>query len=187
MPISRITLAPTPASGNTCEASIDRPIAAAIEVSASTTGTTATANEPNTTSRVTSVIGSAITSVRARSSSRSSPTPLLMDGLPVSSTRTPGCAARTAAVWACRGSTWSLPWSSGPFIVTSTRTAEPSFDRTGADTDSTSGSRSIRAAASRAAASAAAPVPVISTCSTGFCCSPPSAAIASARPASPMR
>ena len=87
-----MTLVPTPASGKTCEASIESPTAAAIEDSASSSGTTASAIELKTSSRVISVTGSAMISVRERSLLRNSSTPLLMDGPPVSSIRRPGCA-----------------------------------------------------------------------------------------------
>lgn len=183
---------PTPASGMTCEATMDSPIAAAIEESASSNGTPAMITEPNTISRVTTVTGRLMRSESARSASRWSLTPLLMAGDPVSSTTRSGWSAPTAAVCSRSGTTFFLPSSSGPFRTTDTSRTSPSFERTGAATLSTSGSSRIRAVTSRAAAPAAAmsssPDPArIMNRSVGERSRPPSVAIASARPASPTQ
>ncbi len=62
-----MTFVPTPASGERCEATIDRPTAAAIDDSASSNGTPAIVTDPKTTSRVIRVTGRVIFSESARS------------------------------------------------------------------------------------------------------------------------
>ncbi len=57
MPISRMTLAGGVGRGTRCEASVERPIAAATEESASSTGTPAAISAPNARIRMASVTG----------------------------------------------------------------------------------------------------------------------------------
>ncbi len=148
--------------------------------------------EPKTTSSVTSVMGSVIFSESARSSLRCWSTPLLTEGLPVSSSSSPGYASCTASVCATSASTLSFASRSSPFRATSTMRTRWSPDTTGPATPATSDSRRILPVRSLAAASAATRSSgpdreEISTCSAGLRSSRPSAAIASARPASPTR
>lgn len=178
-------LVPTPGSGSRCEASIDRPMVAAIEESASSSGTPAMTTEPKTASRMRSVTGRESRSESARSSPRWSLTPLLMAGDPVSSTTRSGWAAATSAVSARSGTTFFLPSSSAPSMTTLTRRAVPSFEATGACTSRTSSRARIRAVSSRAAPVARAvsrgpDADRIRTCSTGRRWRPPSVAIDSA-------
>lgn len=65
-----MTFVPTPASGDTWEATIESPMAAAIDDSASSSGTPAMVTDPKTTNRVIRVMGSVIFSESARSSPR---------------------------------------------------------------------------------------------------------------------
>lgn len=190
-------LVPTPVSGERCETTIESPTAAAIDDSASSSGTPAMVTEPNTINSVIKVTGRVIASESARSSPRCLSTPLLMEGLPVSSRSSAGFAFCTASVCATSASTLSFASRSSPFTATSTMRIRPSFDSSGSATLSTSGSRSIRAVRSAAAAFAEAsaappsrPAPdraEIITCSVDLRSNCPSAAIASARPASPTR
>ncbi len=136
--------------------------------------------------------GRVIASESARSWPRWVSTPTLTDGLPVSATRRCVWLRWTAAVWAASGATWSLASAAAPFMITGTRSAPPSAERTGGATRATSGSFRIRAVTSRTAARTAASSSgpdraEISTCSTGSCPRPASAARVSARPASPTR
>ena len=61
-----------PPSGANCEITPNTPMAAATEVRPSSSGTAAATTAPNASSRITSVIGSEISSARLRSSWSSS-------------------------------------------------------------------------------------------------------------------
>ena len=156
MPISRMTWLVEPLSGKTCEASPDRPIAAATADIASRTGTPAAMIAPNATSRMSSVTGRLRNSARSKSEPSCSLTPSLIDWPPTCSTRTPGWSAWIAAVWSSSGRNRSSAVSRSPLIVTGTSTAEPSGAVTGSPTSPTSGSAPMRCATSRPAAVASA-------------------------------
>ena len=91
MPISRITLLVVSVAGTRCEASVDRPMAAITEESASSTGTPAAISAPNATIRIASVTGRLRISARWKSSPRVSSSALLIDWPPTCSTRRSGC------------------------------------------------------------------------------------------------
>ena len=192
MPISRTTLLVVSVAGTRCEASVDSPMAAITDETASSTGTPAAISAPNATMRIASVTGRLRISARWKSSPRVSSSALLIDWPPTCSTRRSGWAACTAAVASSSGPTRSLAVSASPDIVTGTSSAVPSCDGTGSPTLATSGSapsrRAASAAAARAAVSSSAPSrAVMSTLSTGGYVKSPADAIASARPASPIR
>ena len=90
--------------GMTCEAKAESPIAAATEVSASSSGTPAAISAPNATSRMTRVIGRLISSACVQVAAER-----LAEGLVERARRRPprpagaGSAACTAAVTACSG------------------------------------------------------------------------------------
>jgi hypothetical protein len=67
IPISRITLDIESLTGIRCDTSADRPIAAATDDSASSTGTPAASSAPNARTRIASEIGTESFSARSKS------------------------------------------------------------------------------------------------------------------------
>ena len=78
-------------AGTRCEASVDRPIAAATDDRASSTGMPAAMSAPNATIRIARVTGRLRNSARLKSAPRVSSRALPMDGPPTCSTRSAGC------------------------------------------------------------------------------------------------
>ena len=141
-------------TGSRCEASADSPIAAATEVSASSTGTAAASSAPKVTIRMTSVTGRLSSSACSKSSSYVSVSAFSMVAPPTCSTRRSGYADCTAAVASTSGCTLPSAVSASPVISTRTSTAPPFGAGTGGETVATSGSRSSRRPTSAAAAAA---------------------------------
>ena len=194
MPIRMITSVPSPASGTRRENTIDRPIDAAIEESASRIGTPAASTAPNTTSRITNVTGRVISSDSARSLPRWVSLPAPIEALPVSRTVRPGKSRPTAAVvFNSAVISFGLDAATAsPFMLTRTSIAWWFVASAGAVTEETCGSARIRCASSFPAATAcpwsSGPERLaISTRSTAGTGIPASSAMASAVPASPTR
>ncbi len=156
MPISRITLPVASPIGTRCEASVDRPMAAATEESASSTGTPAAISAPNAMIRMSRVTGRLSISAFWKSLPRVSSSALLIDGPPTSSTRSSGWACWTSAVAARSGSTRSDAVSGSPDMVIGTSSAEPSRAGTGSATEATPVTPDSFAVASAATLAAAA-------------------------------
>ncbi len=139
-----------PESGITCEARADRPVAAPTADSASSTGTPAATIAPKPTSRITKVTGRLTAAADDRSLATWSFTAWFTDWSPACCTRSVGLSRWTADVVLSSG--WT---SASGRSVTSTTTAEPAGDLTGAATAATCDSPAILARTCAAAAAAA--------------------------------